>query len=282
MNQIELRHILKEAFREDIGPGDRTSEALFPGDSRGSGVFSAREPGVVAGLSMIEEGYQLLDQTISVEFLVKDGDQVNETDDLAYVEGPVAPLLTGERVILNLLQHTSGIATATRKAVDLLDSNHTRICDTRKTLPGCRMIDKYAVRCGGGYNHRMGLFDGVIIKDNHIAHAGSITQALETVRCQTGHMVNVEVEVESAEQMREAIDAGADIIMFDNRSPEEVKDFVQEVPDEIVTEVSGGIDFKSLPEYRNTGVDYVSMGMLTHSVEALDISFNVTQSSKST
>ncbi len=282
MNPVELRRILQDAFLEDIGAGDLTSETLFPNDLQGSGIFSAKENGTIAGLSFIEKGYRLLEETISVDLYIRDGDRVEKGDKLAYVEGPVGTLLTGERVILNLLQHASGVATTTRRAVDLLDSDHTRICDTRKTLPGYRMIDKYAVRCGGGYNHRMGLYDGVILKDNHIAQTGSISRAVRVIREQQGPMVNVEVEVESVEQVREAVEAGADAIMFDNCSPDEVKDFIQEVPDEIVTEVSGGIDFETLPGYRDTDVDYVSMGMLTHSFEALDISFNVTQSSKST
>lgn len=280
MNPIRLRQLLHEAFEEDIGTGDLSSELLFSSDVRGSGTFLMRQDGVLAGLDVIEEGYRILDESVSVDFYTGDGSYVKEGEEIAEVEGPMRVLLSGERVILNLLQHACGIATRTHTAVQALGSDHTRICDTRKTLPGYRMLDKYAVRCGGGYNHRMGLDDGVILKDNHIAKAGGIREAVRRVRDQAGHMVNIEVEVEAIEQVREAVDAGADIVMFDNRSPKEVKNFVQEVPDEIVTEVSGGINIETLPDYRDTGVDYISMGMLTHSVEALDISFNVSESQK--
>jgi nicotinate-nucleotide pyrophosphorylase (carboxylating) len=169
----------------------------------------------------------------------------------------------------------SGIATATNEAVKALNSDHTRVCDTRKTMPGLRMFDKYAVRCGGGYNHRFGLHDGVMIKDNHITFAGGIKEAVAKVRSQAGHMVKIEVETESKEQVLEAIEAGADIIMFDNRSPEEVSEYVKLVPKSIITEISGGLTLETIGNYRDTKVDYISLGMLTHSVIALDISFNL-------
>jgi nicotinate-nucleotide pyrophosphorylase (carboxylating) len=184
-------------------------------------------------------------------------------------------LLTGERVILNLLQRMSGIATLTHRAVTILNNSHTRICDTRKTTPGLRMLEKYAVVCGGGYNHRFGLYDGVMIKDNHIAFCGSITKAVQAVREKLGHMVKIEVETETKEQVLEAVRAGADVIMFDNRTPDEVREFVSLVPKPIITEASGGITLENLAEYGTTGVDYISLGMLTHSATALDISFHL-------
>lgn len=169
----------------------------------------------------------------------------------------------------------SGIATATNKAVKTLQSDHTRICDTRKTTPGLRMFEKYAVTCGGGFNHRIGLYDGVMIKDNHIAFAGSITNAVKIAKEKLGHMAKIEVETESEEQVLEAIEAGADIIMFDNRTPEEVKHFQKLVPQHITTEASGNITLQTLADYRHTGVDYISLGFLTHSVKALDISLTI-------
>jgi len=187
----------------------------------------------------------------------------------------VRSILTGERVILNLLQRMSGIATITHKAVALLGSSHTRICDTRKTTPGMRMLEKYAVRAGGGYNHRFGLYDGVMLKDNHIAHAGSILDAVVKVREQVGHMVKVEVEIENKSQLLEAIEAGADVIMFDNCSPEVIKGWIPLVPAHIVTEASGGITLGTLHSFRDSGVDYISLGALTHSAGSIDISLDL-------
>lgn len=189
--------------------------------------------------------------------------------------GPIASILTGERVVLNLLQRMSGIATLTNQAVKLLNSDHTKICDTRKTTPGLRMIEKYAVRCGGGYNHRFGLYDGIMLKDNHIASAGSIAEAVQKARAKAGHMIKIEVEIETEQQLHEAIAARADIIMFDNRTPIEAAAFAAITPDSIITEASGGITLENLADYGRTGVDYVSLGMLTHSAKALDLSMNV-------
>lgn len=280
MNKIKLRKMLQEFFLEDIGEADLTSEYTFPVTERTEGDFLVKKDGIISGLDIIKEGYYLLDPSIKVFLHKQDGDMVSKGDIIASVEGPASYLLTGERVILNLMQHMSGIATMTNQCVRALNSNHTRVCDTRKTLPGLRMLEKYAVRCGGGFNHRFGLYDGVMIKDNHIAFTGSITNAVQTVREQVGHMVKIEVETESKEQVQEAVEAGADIIMFDNRTPDEVVNFLKLVPDHIVTEISGGITIDNISSYRDTKVDYISLGMLTHSVTALDISFNVKQSYK--
>lgn len=276
MNKIKLQQLIQQFFLEDIGEQDVTSEAIFPTSQIGEGHFIVKDEGIIAGLAIIEEAYRQLDASIDVKLLKADGDFVSRGDVIATVQGPMGRLLTGERVILNLLQRMSGIATLTNKAVTNLSSGHTRICDTRKTTPGLRMLEKYAVTCGGGYNHRFGLYDGVMIKDNHIAFCGSITEAVQAARKKLGHMVKIEVETETKEQVLEAIGAKADIIMFDNRSPEEVSQFVKLVPDTIITEASGGITLETLGDYRHTGVDYISLGMLTHSAKALDISFNVT------
>lgn len=275
MNKIKLRQRLQEFYIEDLGEIDVTSEYIFPLDKVSKGNFLVKKDGVLAGVEIIKEAYTLFDTSIEVVLYKQDGDYVQKGDIVASVRGPVAYLLSAERVILNLMQRMSGIATATNEAVKALNSDHTRICDTRKTMPGLRMFDKYAVRCGGGYNHRFGLYDGVMIKDNHITFAGSIKEAVAKVRSQVGHMVKIEVETESKEQVLEAIEAGADVIMFDNRSPEEVSEYVKLVPKGITTEISGGLTLETIGLYRDTKVDYISLGMLTHSVTALDISFNL-------
>lgn len=275
MNTIKLQQLLQQFLLEDIGERDVTSETIFPSNKQATGSFLVKEDGVFSGADVIMSGYRLLDPSIDITLYKRDGEQVKKGDIVAKVSGPIAPLLTGERVILNLIQRMSGIATLTRRAVTVLNSGHTRICDTRKTTPGLRMLEKYAVTCGGGYNHRFGLYDAVMIKDNHIAFCGSITKAVQAVRDRLGHMVKIEVETETKEQVIEAVNAGADVIMFDNRTPEEVKEFVQLVPSSIITEASGGITLENLAQYGDTGVDYISLGLLTHSVKALDISFNI-------
>ncbi|ARA98952.1 MULTISPECIES: carboxylating nicotinate-nucleotide diphosphorylase [Geobacillus] len=273
MNRLKLEQLLRQFFLEDIGDGDVTSDTIFPANERATGVFTAKEDGVVAGVDLIATGYQLLDPHIEVSIMKRDGERIAAGETIAAVSGPVRPLLSGERVILNLLQRLSGIATMTRQAVDLLGDSHTRLCDTRKTTPGLRMLEKYAVTCGGGYNHRFGLYDGVMIKDNHIAFCGSIAAAVKAVRERLGHMVKIEVETETEAQVLEAVEAGADIIMFDNRTPDEVRSFVRLVPKPIITEASGGITLANVAAYGATGVDYISLGFLTHSAAALDISF---------
>lgn len=280
MNQLKLRKILESAFLEDIGDMDLTSETIFPLDQKEKGVFIAKEDGIISGLQIIQEGYHLLDPTIEVKLFSQDGEKVTKGQKIAEVVGPIAHLLTGERVILNLMQRMSGIATMTNRCVSTLNDPSIHICDTRKTIPGLRMLDKYAVVSGGGRNHRQGLYDGVMIKDNHIAYSGSITKAVEAVREKIGHMVKIEVETETKDEVLEAVNAGADVIMFDNRSPEEVKEFKSLVPDHIVTEASGGITLETIESYRGCGVDYISLGFLTHSVKALDISLQVKEGNK--
>ena len=206
---------------------------------------------------------------------MKDGEKIEAGQIIASAKGPVAVLLNGERVILNLIQRMSGIATLTNKAVQTLDSDHTKICDTRKTTPGLRMLEKYAVRTGGGFNHRFGLYDAIMLKDNHIAFAGSITKAVQVAKEKSGHMVKIEVETETLAQVEEASLAGADVIMFDNRTPSEIKQWIHVVPEHIVTEASGGITLDNLASYKEAGVDYISLGFLTHSAKSLDISVKV-------
>lgn len=275
MNKLKLKKLLEHFFIEDIGERDVTTDLIFSNQSKGRIVFLSKDEGIFCGEDVIKTGFKLLNPDTKIEMLVKDGDRISVGDQLAIVTGEIATLLKGERVVLNLVQRMSGIATLTRKAVETLNSSHTRICDTRKTTPGLRMLEKYAVRCGGGFNHRFGLYDGVMIKDNHISFAGSITRAVQLVQEQLGHMVKIEVETETKEQVLEAVEAGVDVIMFDNRTPEEIKEFIPLVPDHIVTEASGGITLENIASFRDCGVDYISLGFLTHSYKAFDISVKV-------
>ncbi|WP_284036095.1 carboxylating nicotinate-nucleotide diphosphorylase [Neobacillus sp. 114] len=275
MNKLKLRSLLESFFIEDIGEQDITTDLIFSDDTKGEIVFLAKDDGIFCGEEIIKTGFELLNQDLLTRVLVKDGEQFEKGQQLATVTGKISDLLKGERVVLNLVQRMSGIATLTNKAVTTLNSDFTRICDTRKTTPGLRMLEKYAVRSGGGYNHRFGLYDAVMIKDNHISFAGSISRAVEAVRKQAGHMVKVEVEVETEEQVREAVQAGADVIMFDNRTPDEIKELIKLVPQGIITEASGGIQLSNLASYVDTGVHYISLGFLTHSYKALDISVKV-------
>jgi nicotinate-nucleotide pyrophosphorylase (carboxylating) len=275
MNKFKLCSLLESFFIEDIGEQDITTDLIFTDGTNGKIVFIAKEAGVFCGEEIIKTGFKLFDSDIKTDVLVKDGYPIEIGQQFATASGKIADLLKGERVILNLIQRMSGIATLTQKAVKTLNSSHTKICDTRKTTPGLRMLEKYAVRTGGGFNHRFGLYDGVMIKDNHISFAGSIRNAVEAVREKAGHMIKIEVEVETEEQVIEAVNAGADVIMFDNRTPDEINEFIKLVPAGIITEASGGIQLSNLASYRDTGVDYISLGLLTHSYKALDISVRV-------
>lgn len=275
MNKLKLRQMLEAFFIEDIGENDITSESLFEQHNLGKLQFLAKETGVFCGKAVIETGFAMLDSSMDVRVLVNDGERIEKGQLLAVMEGRMSDLLTGERVVLNLVQRMSGIATAAKTASSILEGTGTRACDTRKTTPGLRMLEKYAVRTGGAFNHRTGLYDAVMIKDNHIDFAGGITNAVSLVKNKIGHTVKIEVETETREQVLEAVEAGADIIMFDNRSPEEIKELLKLVPSHIITEASGGINLHNLASYRDCGVDYISLGSLTHSVKSLDISAKV-------
>ncbi|ENJ3335736.1 carboxylating nicotinate-nucleotide diphosphorylase [Listeria monocytogenes] len=274
MNSILMNQAIQAFLLEDIGQYDLSAETVFPRDTMGEGVFLAKETGILCGISIPPKVYELLGGNIQFEAYKKDGDWVQKGDIIAAVTALVRTLLSGERVILNLMQRMSGIASQTNFAVRQLDDSAIRICDTRKTAPGLRAFDKYAVQTGGGFNHRNGLYDGVMLKDNHIAFSGGITSAVSTVREKLGHMVKIEVETETAEQVKEAVQAGADIIMFDNRTPEEIKQLVKLVPPHITTEISGNVTLENIHRYKGSGANYISLGSLTHSVRAFDISFN--------
>lgn len=271
---LQVKEQLKTFLIEDIGTGDLSADLIFDENEQSSGVFVAKSDGIIAGLEVAQQVYDLLGQNATFIPVVADGASVKKGEIIGRATGHIRTLLTGERVILNLLQRMSGIATFTHTAIETLNDPTIKICDTRKTAPGLRYFDKLAVKIGGGFNHRVGLYDGVMLKDNHIAYAGSITKAVEKVRQQIGQMVKIEVEIETEEQLHEAIAAKADIIMLDNRTPEQVAAWTKLVPEGILTEISGGITLANLADYAQTGADYLSLGALTHSVLAFDISFN--------
>ena len=271
---LQAKEQLKTFLIEDIGTGDLSADLIFDANEQSSGVFVAKADGIIAGLEVAQQVYDLLGQNATFFPAVADGASVKKGEIIGRATGHIRTLLTGERVILNLLQRMSGIATFTHTAIETLNDPTIKICDTRKTAPGLRYFDKLAVKIGGGFNHRVGFYDGVILKDNQIAYAGSITKAVEKVRQQIGQMVKIEVEIETEEQLHEAIAAKADIIMLDNRTPEQVAAWTKLVPEGILTEISGVITLANLADYSQTGADYLSLGALTHSVLAFDISFN--------
>ena len=272
MNYIGLDEFLLAALREDIGTGDITTESCIPEDAKSHGWFKAKEEGVVCGIDIAARVFSLLDDKIVFTPKVADGTMVQNGGIIAEIEGPSRSVLTGERVALNLMQRMSGVATRTAKAVNAVKGTNTRIVDTRKSTPGLRVLEKYAVRMGGGYNHRFNLADGILIKDNHISAAGSITKAIETVRKSVPHTLKIEVETESMEQVEEAISAGADIIMLDNMDVPAMEKAVKFIAGRAVTEASGNMGDRDLTEIASSGVDVISIGALTHSVRSMDIS----------
>lgn len=272
MNKIALREQLTAFLHEDIGFGD-ISSGLIDQRETSFAIITAKMDGVFCGMDVVLELAQM--QRLVVESCLSDGAVVKTGDTLFILNGKTRTLLETERVLLNLVQHLSGIATMTRRCVERLADPTIAVTDTRKTTPGLRMLEKHAVRSGGGKNHRLRLDDAVMIKDNHITALGGITNAVERARALTGHTTPVEVEVETLEQLHEAIKANADIIMFDNRTPEELKAWRALVPSHIKTEASGGITVETIATYRGTGVDVISIGQLTHSVTALDCSLNL-------
>jgi nicotinate-nucleotide pyrophosphorylase (carboxylating) len=271
LDWLRIEQIIENALQEDIGSGDITTESLFPTDKKTKAVITAKESGVVAGLSVAERVFKKLDQNIAWHEKKRDGDRVGPQDILAEIEGLQKAILKGERVALNFLQRLSGIATLTSKFVNSVKGLPVKILDTRKTVPGLRILDKYAVRIGGGSNHRFGLFDGILIKDNHIKLAGSITEAVRSVRERGPHLFKIEVETKNLEEVKEALSAGADIIMLDNMPIETIKEALEIIKGRALTEVSGGINLENIRKIAETGVDFISIGTITHSPPALDI-----------
>ncbi len=275
LNLLTLRRIIEGFLYEDIGSGDITTNSIVPPDAGSQGYIIAREDGVVAGLPLTEMVFQMLDPEIAFRALAQDGQKIECSMVLAEISGNARAILTGERLALNLLQHLSGIATRTARLVELVGGNKPRIVDTRKTTPGLRMVEKYAVRVGGGYNHRFGLFDAVLIKDNHIKIAGGIRAAVEAARRGSPHTARIEVEVEDFAGVAEALSAGADIIMLDNMTPDRMREAVALIAGRALVEASGGVSEANIRAVAEAGVDLISVGALTHSVRSLDISLDI-------
>ncbi|MGX1832478.1 carboxylating nicotinate-nucleotide diphosphorylase [Paenibacillus taichungensis] len=271
---------IKNWLREDVGAGDVTTSVTIPAGSQSKAVIHAKDNGIIAGITVAERVFQVVDPGLVFTPMVKDGDAVKHGTILAEVEGSTHSLLTGERLALNLLQRMSGIATRTRTYVDALEGLPTRLVDTRKTTPGHRLLEKYAVRVGGGANHRFGLYDAVMIKDNHIKGAGGITEAVQRARAVIPHTMTIEVETENLEQVREALQAGADIIMLDNMQPDRMREavaLIREQAPHVKVEASGNVSLNTIRGIAESGVDVISVGRLTYSFESLDISLDLNE-----
>ncbi len=271
------KHLIDTALQEDIGSGDITTEHLVDENIAGVGIIVAKEPLVIAGLDIARAVFRRLDSDMGFTSDYSDGDTVKTGATVLALEGRMRPLLMGERTALNFLQHLSGIATTVRSYVEQIAHKQVRLVDTRKTTPGWRVLEKYAVRMGGAYNHRMGLYDGVLIKDNHIAACGGITKAIQTVREKISHLVKIEVEVVDIKGAEEAIANGADVIMLDNMDTQQTRDAVTAINKRAIVEVSGNVTLKNLAALADTGVDIISVGALTHSAKSVDLSMRISQ-----
>ena len=266
---------LRSWLEEDIGSGDITTLAIVGPEMETTGIIHAKDTGVLAGVEVARRVFEILEPRILFDAKLEDGAQLKPGTIIAEVHGSARAVLTGERLALNLLQHMSGVATRTAKLAAIAAPYGARLVDTRKTTPGLRLLDKYAVRVGGGSNHRLGLYDAMLIKDNHIKVAGGITAALERAHAYASHMTKIEIEVESLEGVREALAGGADVIMLDNMAPDLMAKAVAIIDHKAVVEASGGIDETTLAAAAKSGVDVISVGALTHSVKALDISMDI-------
>lgn len=273
VSPLELKRIIEMGLMEDVGTGDITTERLIPAQQQSSAVLLAKAEGVLAGIEVSAAVFRYLDPAVAVDIHIEDGQELRPRDIIATVSGSTRALLSGERLALNLLQRMSGIATQARGLSRLIADTPAVLVDTRKTTPGLRSLEKYAVRVGGASNHRFALYDGVMLKDNHIRAAGGITPAVQKVRAGIPHTMRIEVEVENLEQLAEALAAGADIIMLDNMDIAAMTEAVKRTQGRALLEASGGITAADLAEVARTGVDYISMGALTHSAPNLDISF---------
>jgi nicotinate-nucleotide pyrophosphorylase (carboxylating) len=269
---FEIDRIIRNALQEDIGPGDLTTLATIEPGTSSRAELVAKEDFVLSGIEIARRVFQLLDGTVAFEKLRQDGQTVGRGDVLAWLKGDAGVLLQGERVALNFLQRMSGIATLTAQFVRAVEGTDALIVDTRKTTPGLRLFDKYSVRAGGGRNHRTSLYDGILIKENHIAAAGGISVAVARARRRAPHTLKIEVETRSLEEVQEAVQAGADIILLDNMGPDELRRAVETVSDAALTEASGGVNLETVREIAETGVNFISVGALTHSYRAVDIS----------
>ena len=276
MNKITMTlnvdHLIKEALQEDISSEDVTTNAVMHEAVTGEVDLICKQDGVIAGLQIFQRVFELLDKDTKVEFFCKDGDEVKNGQLMGKVTGDIRVLLSGERVALNYLQRMSGIASYTHSVASLLEGSKTKLLDTRKTTPNMRIFEKYAVRVGGGYNHRYNLSDGVLLKDNHIGAAGSVTKAVQMAKEYAPFVRKIEVEVENLDMVKEAVEAGADIIMLDNMSTEEMQEAIRIIDGRAETECSGNVTKENISRLTSLGVDYISSGALTHSAPILDIS----------
>ncbi len=274
---LPIRRMVRHALEEDLGPGDATTIATVAPNESGEAILIAREELLLAGMSVFKQTFLEIDSALAFAERYKDGDVVPEGSTVCRVRGRLAAILTAERTALNFLQRMSGIATLTRRYVAAIEGTGAKILDTRKTAPGLRWCDKYAVRTGGGQNHRFGLFDGILIKDNHIAAAGSISKAVSLAREKSPHTLKVEVEVEDLDGVREALDSGADVLLLDNMAPAKLKEAVSLIDGSAITEASGGITLETVKDIADAGVDLISVGELTHSPKAADFSLEISE-----
>lgn len=276
LSPILVADAVRAALKEDLGrAGDITSAATIPADKSARAVIVARKPGVLAGLALAEAALREVDPSVLFMAEKRDGERLAAGDVVARIDGLARAILAGERVALNFLTHLSGIATATAALVAKVAHTSVKICDTRKTLPGLRAFEKYAVRCGGGMNHRFGLDDAILIKDNHIAVAGSVAEAIRKAREFAGHLVKVEVEVDNLDQLAEAMTAGPDAVLLDNMDTKTLREAVKLIAGRAITEASGGVTLETVGPIAETGVDYISSGWITHSAPALDLALDV-------
>jgi nicotinate-nucleotide pyrophosphorylase (carboxylating) len=277
LSPLEIDDAVTRALAEDLGrAGDVTSIATIPAGTPSRVMLVARKAGAMAGLPLVEATLRRLDPDVQIKALARDGDKVAARTPLMEIHGDARAVLSAERAALNFLGHLSGIATATAEFVKRIGAHKTRICCTRKTTPGLRALEKYAIRCGGGFNHRFGLDDAILIKDNHVAVAGGVRPVLERARAKVGHLVKIEIEVDSIAQLREVLDCGlADVVLIDNFDVPAMKEAVALVAGRLVIEASGGITLDSIAEIAATGVDYASSGALTHSSPSLDVAFDI-------
>ena len=276
MNEITMRlqadHLIMEALKEDISSEDVTTNSVMKEAVKGEVELICKQDGIIAGLRVFRRVFELLNDQMEITFFCKDGDEVRKGEKMGILRGDIRVLLSGERVALNFLQRMSGIATYTHQVAKLLVGSRTKLLDTRKTTPNMRIFEKYAVRVGGGYNHRYNLSDGVLLKDNHIGAAGSVAKAVEMAKAYAPFVRKIEVETENLDMVKEAVEAGADIIMLDNMSPEEMQKAIELIGGRAETECSGNVTKENIERRTSLGVDYISSGALTHSAPILDIS----------
>lgn len=274
--ELIAESVVRAALLEDLGRGgDLTTDAIVDPQHRAEARIVARRSGIVAGMPFAALAFRLLDENVSIVTRTGEGERVEAAGVVAEIDGRARAILTGERTALNILGRLSGIATATRKLVDLVTGTNAKIADTRKTTPGLRALERYAVSCGGGTNHRFGLDDAILIKDNHLALAGSVRAAIAATRARAGHTIKIEVEVENFEQLREALEQPIDAVLLDNMTPAQLTEAVRIVDGRVVTEASGGVTDRNVAEIARTGVDVISVGALTHSAPAMDFSLEV-------